>query len=92
MDSTQHSLVCLLMLASIALCTNSFLVAGIFNKNHSDKSFHYSPGLMERAEAFIFFILMMALPAQFNLLGYLFVLLVTLTACLRLLEMYQMHR
>ncbi len=47
---------------------------------------------MERAEAFCVFILMMALPAQFNLLGYFFVLLVTLTACIRLVEMYQMHK
>ncbi len=42
MDSTQLLWFVIDMLASIALCTNSFLVAGIFNKNHSEKSFHYS--------------------------------------------------
>lgn len=45
---------CLLMLGSMLLCITSFLVVGIFSVNHSEKSFHYSPGLMERAEAFSF--------------------------------------
>ncbi|MCB1149753.1 MAG: CDP-alcohol phosphatidyltransferase family protein, partial [Chlamydiia bacterium] len=48
----ERALLSLLMLSSILLCVTSFLVVGIFSQNDSLKSFHYSPGLMERAEAF----------------------------------------
>lgn len=51
----QRGLWCLLMLGSMLLCITSFLVVGIFSENQSQKSFHYSSGLMERAEAFSFF-------------------------------------
>lgn len=45
---------CLFMLSSMLICITTFLVVGIFTANDSNKSFHYSEGLMERAEAFIF--------------------------------------
>lgn len=77
---------CLLMLGSMLLCITSFLVVGIFSVNQSQKSFHYSPGLMERAEAFFFFILMMLMPAAFGFLAALFSLLVTFTAITRLVQ------
>ncbi len=77
---------CLLMLGSMLLCITSFLVVGIFSANQSQKGFHYSPGLMERAEAFFFFILMMLWPAAFGFLALLFIVLVTLTAIIRLIQ------
>lgn len=77
---------CLLMLGTMLLCITSFLVVGIFSVNHSQKGFHYSPGLMERAEAFFFFILMMLMPAAFGFLAALFSLLVTFTAITRLVQ------
>ncbi|KTD20952.1 cytochrome oxidase-like protein [Legionella lansingensis] len=80
----ERSLAIILMLGSILLCITSFLVVGIFTPNDSQKSFHYSPGLMERAEAFIFFILMTILPQYFILLAFLFTFLVSLTAVIRL--------
>lgn len=55
-------LICLLMSMSMLMCISSFLLVGIFSDKQSEKSFHYSSGLMERAESFIFFILMMLLP------------------------------
>ncbi len=76
----------LLMLASSYLCVTSFLVVGIFTENSSKKGFHYSPGLIERAEAFIFFSVMICLPITFTPLAYLYSLLVALTATLRLYE------
>ena len=79
----SRSLLCLLMMGSILLCITSFLVVGMFQENTSEKSFHYSPGLMERAEAFIFFSLMILLPQFFTVLAILFVALVLLTAILR---------
>lgn len=81
-----RSLVIISMLGSILLCITSFLVVGIFTKNNSNKSFHYSPGLMERAETFLFFIMMILLPQYFDLLGITFTLLVIWTASYRLFE------
>lgn len=80
---------CLLMLGSVLICVTSFLVVGIFTQNDSHKSFHYSPGLMERAEAFIFFALMLILPDYFTLLALLFSCLVFWTAFWRLVEFYR---
>ncbi len=77
---------CLLMLSSIMVCVTSFLVVGVFIEKDSYKSFHYSPGFMERAEAFIFFIAMMFLPGYFALLAAVFVLLVLLTGFWRIYQ------
>lgn len=80
----DRALLCLAMLASILLCITSFLVVGIFSENDSHKSFHYSPGLIERAEAFLFFLGMMLLPTIFAPLATAFAALVILTAVLRI--------
>lgn len=82
----ERAMLCLLMLASVLLCVTSFLVVGIFTENSSHKSFHYSPGLMERAEAFIFFSLMMIMPQYFDGLAILFVALLGLTTLIRVVE------
>lgn len=82
----ERALPALCMLGSILLCVTSFLVVGIFTENSSEKSFHYSPGLMERAEAFIFFIAMALLPSLFTPLAYFFTILVLYTTLRRLLE------
>jgi phosphatidylglycerophosphate synthase len=74
----------LLMLGSVLLCVTTFLVAGIFSEQSSYKSFYYSPGLIERTEAFILFFAMIAWPSQFYWLAPLFTLLVMLTAAIRL--------
>ncbi|KTC84503.1 CDP-alcohol phosphatidyltransferase family protein [Legionella brunensis] len=79
-----RALAVILMLGSMLICITSFLVVGIFTPNESNKSFHYSPGLMERAEAFGFFIVMVWYPHYFNGLAFLFTLLVTLTALIRI--------
>lgn len=79
-----RAVLCLAMLASILLCVTSFLVVGVFSANESEKSFHYSPGLIERCEAFLFFLAMMLLPKLFTPLAALFTLLVTLTAVIRM--------
>lgn len=82
----QRGLLTLCMLTSVLLCVSSFLVVGIFTPNASTKSFYYSPGIMERAEAFIFFGLMMVFPTQFTWLAILFSALVLLTACIRVYQ------
>ncbi len=74
------------MLASIVLCISSFLLVGIFSETQSDKSFHYSNGLMERAEAFIFFIAMILFPHHFNFIAGLFIILVLYTAATHIRE------
>ncbi len=74
----------LLMLGAVLFCVTSFLVVGIFSDNETDKSFHYSPGLMERAEAFIFFIAMILFPDFFTPLALAFSVLVFWTGTLRI--------
>lgn len=74
------------MLIASLLCITSFLVVGIFEKNQSNKSFHYSPGLIERAEAFIFFIAMTLLPSYFAILAIAYTILVVWTAVIRIKE------
>lgn len=81
-----RALPCLLMLGSVLLCITSFLVVGIFSQNSSEKSFHYSPGLMERTEAFLFWIAMILFPAFFSPLAYTFSALVFFTAAARVKE------
>lgn len=79
-----RGLACILMLGSMFLCISSFLVTGIFSKKESGKSFYYSPGFMERAESFGFFIAMMLLPQYFLWLAALFIVLVLWTAVMRI--------
>jgi len=82
----------IMMLGSVLLCITSFLVVGVFTANESEKGFHYSPGIMERAEAFLFFIAMILWPAWFAILAFFFSLLVLATAIIRLKQFYNAHR
>ena len=81
-----RGLICLLMLGSIFICITTFLVVGIFAKNHSEKGFYYSPGVIERAEAFLLFGALLLLPALFFWIATVFSLAVFLTACIRIVE------
>ncbi|EKD54850.1 MAG: phosphatidoglycerophosphate synthase [uncultured bacterium] len=83
-DPTHRAIAILMMLGSCYLCVTIFLVIGIFTPNQSVKGFHYSPGFIERAEAFIFFGAMIIAPHYFYLLAYLFVSLVLLTCYLHI--------
>lgn len=84
----SRALAIIFMLGSILICITSFLVVGIFTSNQTQKGFHYSPGLMERAEAFGFFIAMIIMPRYFNGLAVIFSLLVCLTAIIRIRQFY----
>jgi len=84
-----RDLAIVLMLGSMFLCITSFLVVGIFNQNDGQKSFHYSPGIIERPETFLFFIAMIFLPQFFSLLAFIFVCLVLLTAFVRLRQFFK---
>jgi len=80
----ERGLYCLLMLGSVLICITTFLVVGIFSQNESEKSFHYSPGLIERKEAFAFFTLMFLSPSLFSFLALTFSALVCLTGLVRI--------
>ena len=82
-------LITLLMMMSIVVCISSFLVVGIFSRNEGPKSFFHSPGLMERAEAFIFFGIMILWPQVNFVAGSLFTVLVFWTAFYRMYEFYK---
>jgi len=83
-DPIKRGWIAMFMLGSCFICVTSFLVVGIFIPNQSQKSFHYNPGLIERAEAFCFFILMIWIPQLFLVLGIIFTILVFLTSFLRI--------
>ncbi len=91
MDPSGRGLYCLLMLGSSFLCVTSFLVVGVFALNDSSKGFHYSPGIMERAEAFGFFIALILLPHFFAFIALLYTGLVLLTSVIRLYEFYRSY-
>ena len=80
----SRAIFCLMMLASVLICITSFLVVAIFSANNSSKSFYYSPGLIERPEAFCFFAAMLLLPSLFIPLAIMFTLAVFATAFIRL--------
>lgn len=82
----ERSWLSLLMLGSAFICVTTFLVVGIFTANDGEKSFHYSPGIMERGEAFLFFGLLILFPSLFVPLACLFIFLVFLTATIRILQ------
>ncbi|MDK2818568.1 MAG: CDP-alcohol phosphatidyltransferase family protein [Spirochaetota bacterium] len=61
--------VMMLLLASIVICISVFLVVGIIIQKESYKSFFYAPGLMERTEAFILFLLLIVFPQWIIIIG-----------------------
>lgn len=89
LEPETRGFLCILMLGSILCCVTTFLVVGIFSINNKEKDFHYSRGLVERFEAFVFFICMILFPDQFRLLGAIFVILVLLTTIIRICEFMQ---
>lgn len=85
-EPAVRALPVLWMLGSVLICVSSFLVVGIFVEKEGQKSFYYSAGLIERAEAFLFFAAMMLLPEWFVGLAWVFSGLVLLTAALRVFQ------
>jgi len=85
-DPEGRGLLSMLMLGSVLICVTSFLVVGMFSENTSEKSFHYSPGIIERPEAFLFFGIMILLPSFFFPLSLFFSSLVFVTAVVRVYE------
>lgn len=81
---------CLWMLGATLMCITSFLVVAVFTENSSEKSFYYSAGIMERTEAFVCFIAMIILPEWFLELALLYVLLVLITAVIRVYQFVKM--
>lgn len=80
----ERGLASLGMLGAILICVTTFLVVAVFEQNDSEKSFHYSPGLIERGEAFIFFTLMILFPFLFTPIALIFTTLTLITAYFRI--------
>ena len=76
------------MVMAISFCMYSFLLVGMFSENNTQKSFYYSPGLIERAETFLFFIAMIILPSMVFYLGLIYTVLVLWTTVYRCYEFY----
>lgn len=84
----SRGIFCVLMLIANLICITSFLVVAIFVEQSSNKSFFYHDGLMERAEAFAFYIAMILLPQYFIALAVTYCILVFLSAFLHLKFFY----
>jgi len=87
-DPMNRGLLTIWMLGSMYICVTAFLVVSLFSSQLSEKGFSYSPGLIERAEAVLFFILMMLFPQWFSLLAIVFIILVLLTAFMHIYRFY----
>ena len=79
----------IILLGSILWCITSFLVVGIFTPNQGPKGFHYSPGIIERAETFIVIILMVIWPQAYNGFAIALAFLILITTLLRLYQFVQ---
>ncbi|NGX49883.1 MAG: Inner membrane protein YnjF [Candidatus Anoxychlamydiales bacterium] len=91
-DPIERSFLSILMISSSYLCITSFLVVGIFFQNSGEKSFYYSVGMIERTEAFIFFISMIVFYKYFKILALTFSVLVFLTAFIRVFEFLKFYK
>ncbi len=86
-----RGLLCLGMLSASYLCVTTFLVVGIFTSTESEKSFFYSPGIVERGEAFLFFVFMILFPSIFQMLAISYISLVLLTTFIRVYQFQKKH-
>lgn len=82
-DPTHRAWLAFLMLGSSYICVTSFLIVAVFIQTDSSKELRYTPGIMERAEAFLFFLFMIWMPNHFSLLAILFTVLMLLTSYIR---------
>ena len=95
-DPVNRDFMALCMITSVLYCITSFLIVSQFNSlrgpatkvSNGEKSFQYSPGLVERSEAFLFFGFMILLPQYCIALGWTFSLLVTYTAIARVYQFF----
>ncbi|MEX0962128.1 MAG: CDP-alcohol phosphatidyltransferase family protein [Simkaniaceae bacterium] len=85
-DPIPRALTSLLMVGSILLCVTSLLIVGIFKENEKNSTSHQPPGIIERAEAFVFFLAMILFPKYFFILSTLFSLLMLSLAPIRLIK------
>ena len=79
-----HGILSLFMLSATLICVTSFLVVSMFLERDGEMSFTYSPGIIQRAEAFCFFSAMLIFEKWQAQFGWLFVILVCLTVVVRL--------
>ena len=89
---TQRALVSILLLIGVTMCLTSFFVVSMLSNNASEKSFYYRPGICERGEAFIFFIIMIIFPTTFQVIGYIFTFLMLITAFIRTFEFLRQNK
>jgi CDP-diacylglycerol--glycerol-3-phosphate 3-phosphatidyltransferase len=72
--------------ASIAMSLTIFLTVSSFAQNNGDKAFYYQAGVAERTEGFILFTLMILWVDMRLIIGYIFALVVVITAVQRFYE------
>ncbi|GCD09903.1 CDP-alcohol phosphatidyltransferase family protein [Clostridium tagluense] len=82
----QSRMQLLFLTAAIVLSMTVFLTVGALSQNKGSKSFYYQAGVAERTEGFIFFTLMILIPAHLQLVTGIFSIVIVITALQRLIE------
>lgn len=85
-DPVGRAIASMVVFGSMYLCIASFFSVSMFTKGTSEKSFVYSPGLIERAETFIVFALMILMPNFFVVMAWGYGGAVFLTSIVRLCQ------
>ncbi len=87
---------CLLPLLGLVSCIllsmTVFLTTGMLAQNHSQKSFYYPAGLMERTEGFVLFSLMALFQAYLTSITWVFAGLILFTAIQRLVIAHRLQK
>jgi archaetidylinositol phosphate synthase len=82
----QSRLQLIFLTAAIIISMTIFLTVGALSQKKGSKSFYYQAGVAERTEGFIFFTLMILIPAYLPLITSIFSILIAITAFQRLTE------
>lgn len=85
----QHSLAYLIFMVALLFHFSTFLAAGSLFKNSGPKSMHYDVSIVERAEAFIIFSLMMLFPDRIGPLLTGLNCVIFLSGCARYFRVWQ---
>lgn len=90
----QSSLVfpALFFLFSALFNFSTFLLAGALFKNNGKKSMHYDAGIIERTEVFVFFSIMLIIPALSAVTLWVMDLLIFITGIIRFRKIYTFAR
>lgn len=91
-DPIHRGWLTLCMLGSCYIYMTAFLIVALYSPHEENRRYSYTPGLIERSEAFLFFIAMIVFPSYFSQLVIIFSVLVLITSGYRLREFFKFRQ